>query len=430
MQEMYILNGRLIDPVQKLDKVTSICIRNGKIHSIGSKTAPSKSARVIDADGNWVVPGLFDMHVHLREPGREDKETILSGARAAAAGGFTGIACMANTQPVNDSQAVTRFIIEKAGNTPVKVHPIAAITKSLAGDELVEMGDLVSAGAVAFSDDGVMVKSAAVLRRSLEYSKMFGKTIIEHCEDPDLSRSGVMNEGLISTRLGLPGIPPITENITVQRDIEIAEYTNGKLHIAHVSTARSVELIRDAKKKGINVTAEVTPHHLFLTDESVLSFDTNTKMMPPLRTETDRQALINGLISGTIDCIASDHAPHTHHEKDVEYSYAPNGIIGLETSLSLVLTKLVHTKKMKPLRMIETMSSAPRRILGLETLTLKPGKTADLTIIDPELYWVVDPSTFLSKSRNTPFTGWNLRGAAIMTIVNGSISYDASQISD
>jgi len=265
MQELHILNGRIIDPVQKLDKIADICIRDGRIHTIGSKIASSKPARIINADGNWIVPGLFDMHVHLREPGREDKETILTGAKAAAAGGFTGIACMANTQPVNDSQAITRFIIEKAGEVPVKVFPIAAITKSLAGEELVEMGDLVSAGAVAFSDDGVMVKNAAVFRRSLEYSKMFGKTIIEHCEDPDLSKSGVMNEGLISTRLGLPGIPPVSEDIAIQRDIEIAHYTEGKLHIAHVSTARSVDLIRDAKKKGINVTAEVTPHHLFLT---------------------------------------------------------------------------------------------------------------------------------------------------------------------
>ncbi|MBN1355920.1 dihydroorotase [bacterium] len=426
MEELYILNGRIVDPAQNMDETADIRIKNGLIQSIGPKSSPSKKARIINAEGKWVVPGLCDMHVHLREPGREDKETIYTGSRAAAAGGFTSIACMANTQPVNDCQAVTRFIIERAGTAPVKVLPIAAITKQLYGKELTEMGDLVQAGAAAFSDDGVMVRNAELLRRALEYAKMFGKTIIEHCEDLDLSADGVMHEGLVSTRLGLPGIPPMAEDVAVQRDIEIAEFVDGKLHIAHVSTARTVELIRQAKEKGVAVTAEVTPHHLFLTDEVVASFDTNTKMKPPLRSETDRAALIQGLVDGTIDCIASDHAPHTLQEKDVEFSLAPNGIIGLETSLSLVLTKLVHTRRLSLMRMVESMSTAPCRILGIDPPAIKTGKIADITIIDPEEYWPVDPNRFFSKSRNTPFTGWNLRGAAFLTISEGRIAYDAA----
>jgi dihydroorotase len=333
---------------------------------------------------------------------------------------------MANTDPVNDNHAITRFILEKSIGAKAKIYPIAATTRNLAGEELTEMGDLCRAGAVAFSDDGRCLKSTEVVRRALEYSRMFGRVIIEHCQDMDLTGEGVMHEGLVSTRLGMAGIPSIAEELIVQRDIQIAEYTMGRIHIAHISTEKSVDMVRQAKKRNIQVTAEVTPHHLFLTDEACAFFNTNTKMNPPLRTEKDRQALVQGLIDGTIDCIATDHAPHTVQDKDVEYMAAPNGIIGLETSLALVLTRLVHTRKISASRMVEVMSSNPCRILGIQGGTLTPGHEADITVIDPEKYWIVNPDLFFSKSRNTPFTGWNLRGAAHLTLVSGQIVFESS----
>lgn len=424
MEQIIIRNGHLIDPSNQLDGVADILIRDGHIAKIGpALKIRNTPERVIDASGKWVIPGLCDMHVHFREPGREDKETIETGARAAAAGGYTAVACMPNTSPVNDCQSVTQFIIEKGKKSCIQVYPIAAITKNLEGNELTEMGELIECGAVAFSDDGRCVANSEVLRRAFEYSGMFGKLIIEHCEDVHLASGGVMHEGIVSARLGLQGIPSIAEEIIVNRDIQICEYTNGRLHIAHVSTEKSVELIRNAKQRGVQVTAEVTPHHLFLTDEAVNSFDTNTKMNPPLRSERDRSALIAALLDGTIDCIATDHAPHTTTEKEVEYSLAPNGVVGLETALSLILTRLIHTRKMDLNRLVEVMCLAPRRILGLPIAGLQTGNSADITIIDPERFWVIDPNSLHSKSRNTPFRDWTMRGAPEMTIVSGDVIF-------
>ena len=425
MGELLITNGRIIDPSKKLDLNADILITDGLIKEIGTDLSDSTQIETIDAAGKWVVPGLIDMHVHLREPGREDKETIETGTNAAAAGGFTAVACMANTDPVNDCQAVTRFILTHAINKKSRVYPIAAITKKLEGMELTEMAELIDCGAVAFSDDGKTVKSAEVLRRALEYSQMFQKTLIEHCEDSELAGAGVMHEGYISTKLGLTGIPSIAEDTIIQRDIQLAEYTGGKIHIAHVSTQKAVHLIKEAKKRGVQVTAEVTPHHLFLNDESLTQFDTNLKMKPPLRSEQDRLALVDAVIDGTIDCIASDHAPHTVQEKDVEFDLAPFGIIGIETALALVLTKLYHTKKLTPLRLIEAFSTAPSKILGVPGGTLQVGSAADITIVDPEEYWIVDPSKFVSKSSNSPFAGWSLRGKPKMTLLDGKIVFNS-----
>jgi dihydroorotase len=424
MNDLIVKNGRVIDPVQNIDATADILIRDGRIVSIGQlpndlpEDIPS-----LDVTGKWCVPGLVDMHVHLREPGREDKETIETGCNAAVAGGYTSIAAMPNTDPINDNTAVTRFIQEKAASTPAKVYPIAAITKGLKGKQLTEMIELSDAGAVAFSDDGQCVPNADLLRKALDYLKINNGLIIEHCEDHELAAGGVMREGFVCTSLGFPPIPAPAEDLMVARDIRLAEYTGGKLHIAHVSTKESVRLIKDAKKRGVRITAEVTPHHLFLTDEMVKSFDTNTKMSPPLGTEDDRCALENALITGVIDCIATDHAPHTDTEKQVEYSFAPNGVIGLETALGLTMTRLVHTKKMSPLQMVQVMSSNPARILGINAGTLSPGASADITIIDPDRFWMVDPQSFRSKSRNTPFGGLSLRGSCAMTIVNGTIVF-------
>ncbi len=422
MEQIIIRNGHVVDPSSQLNEQADILIRDGLIESIG-RDLQIDDAHEIDATGKWIIPGLCDMHVHLREPGREDKETIESGTRAAAAGGYTALACMPNTSPVNDCQSVTQFIIDRAGRTPIGVYPIAAITKNLEGNELTEMGELIECGAVAFSDDGRCVANGEVLRRALEYARRFDRTIIEHCEDLHLAAGGSMHEGTVSARLGLQGIPGLAEEIMVSRDIQICEYVRGRLHIAHVSTEKSVELIRAAKQRGIRVTAEVTPHHLFLTDEAVASFDTNTKMNPPLRSERDRTACLAGLLDGTIDCIATDHAPHTITEKEVEYSLAPNGVVGLETALSLILTHLVHTRKMDLQRLVETMSHAPRKILGIAPVVIATGRVADMTIIDPEKFWVVDPSRLISKSKNTAFRGWTMRGAAEMTIAGGRIAY-------
>ncbi|MGB3974996.1 MAG: dihydroorotase [bacterium] len=424
MNNLILKNGRVIDPVQNIDAQTDILIHDGKIERIGQiQDDMPKDVQVIDVTGKWCIPGLVDMHVHLREPGREDKETIETGCMAAVAGGFTAVAAMPNTLPVNDTAAVTRFILEKAANAPAKVYPIAAITHNLEGKQLTDMAELVEAGAVGFSDDGYCVTNGEVLRKALDYSKIFDRIIIEHCEDPQLSKGGVMREGFVCTTLGFPPIPSLAEEIMVARDIRIAEYTGTRIHIAHVSSKESVRLIREAKDRGVNVTAEVTPHHLFLNDEEVKSFNTNTKMNPPLGTEEDRKFLEAALLSGVIDCIATDHAPHTETEKNVEYSYAPNGVIGLETALPLVMTHLVHTKKMTPQQLIRVLSINPCRILGVKGGSLKPGDPADITVIDPDFFWRVDPNAFFSKSRNTPFGGLSLRGTSVMTIVDGRVVF-------
>jgi len=421
VEKLLLRGGRIFDPVVDLDKVTDILIVNGKIEKIGNIETGGFDGKIIECKGKVIIPGLIDMHTHLREPGREDEETIATGSQAAMAGGFTAVCCMPNTNPVIDNSGQVKFIKEKSEGLLVDVYPIAAVTKGQEGKELTEMGDIINAGGVAFSDDGYPVRTAAILRRALEYIKMFGKPIIDHCEDLSLSGDGVMNEGFVSTTLGMKGIPSISEEITVARDLLVAEYTGGPLHIAHVSTKGSVALIREAKAKGVNVTAEVCPHHLFLTDEAVRSFDTNTKMKPPLRTEEDRKALIDGLKDGTIDVIATDHAPHSIEEKETEYDVAPFGVVGLETAVGLVLTHLVGKGTLTLKEMVEKMSIVPRKILGLAENCIEEGKPANLTILDIDEEWVVDKRSFRSKSRNTPFDGWALKGKSSGVFNNGQL---------
>lgn len=418
MTSLLIKNGRVIDPASKFDKVTNVFIADGKIKAIGTKTP--RADKTIDAKGLIVAPGLIDMHVHLREPGMEAEETIASGVSAAVAGGFTSIACMPNTDPVVDNEASTEFVYLQAKRANLaNVFPIGAITKGSLGEQLAEMGQMVRGGAVGFSDDGNPVKSAEVFRRALEYAKMFDKAVIDHCEDKDLTQNGVMNEGRLSMVLGLPAMPGIAEEIIVNRDIRLARVTNGQLHITHVTTARSVELVRQAKQEGIKVTGEVTPHHFTLTDECVRSFDPNFKMNPPLRTRDDLKALREGLKDGTIDVIASDHAPHSPEEKDVEFSQAPFGVIGMESMLPLVVTELVEKKVLSWPEAIAKLTINPARILGIAKGTLKIGKDADITIIDPRKNWTINPDKFKSKSRNCPFAGWKVKGKAIKTIIAG-----------
>ena len=403
-----VLRGaRLIDPQTGLNIISDLTIKDGIISEIGNSSDSTESS--IDLQGKVIVPGLFDMHVHLREPGQEHKETIETGCAAAAAGGFTGVACMPNTSPAIDNSGTVEFILRRSAGLPVNVHPVAAITLGRAGEHLAEMFDLLQAGAVGFSDDGSPLVNTDLMRRALEYSSDFDSVIIQHAEDPYLF-DGSMHEGVVSTRLGLPGIPSLCEEAMVARDIRLAEFTGGRLHICHISAKETVELIRSAKKRGLKVTAEVTPHHLFLTDEAVVGYDTNAKMNPPLRTEEDRLALIEGILDGVIDCIATDHAPHALEDKEDDFNSAAFGVIGLETALGLVLTKLLHTGKMDWNRLVECMAVNPRKILLLPEVTIAKGKTAQLTIIDPEEEWEVEPAKFKSKARNTPFKGWKLKG--------------------
>ncbi len=422
--QLLVKGGRVVDPASGLDQVADLLISEGKIERISEPGSELRAERVIPAQGKLVVPGLIDIHTHLREPGREDEETILSGSQAAVAGGFTAVACMANTQPPIDSQEGVRFVLERGREAFCRIYPIAAVTKGLRGEELTEVADLVRAGAVALSDDGNPVSSSQLMRRALEYSKAFGVSIISHCEDRDLSSGGVINESFTSTLLGLGGIPSLSEEVMVARDIQLAQFTGGRLHLAHLSTAGSLELVREAKGKGVRVTAEVTPHHLILSDEQIrASFDPNLKVNPPLREREDVDALREGLADGTIDCIVTDHAPHSSEEKDVEFDAAPFGIIGLETSLGLILTELYHKGLLDLKPIISLMSTNPARILGLPGGDLRPGGPADVTIIDLEKEWEVEPARFKSKSRNTPFGGWRLKGKAVVTIVGGRIVY-------
>ena len=428
---LLIKGGRVIDPSQGLDAKMDILVENGKISKIG-KSIPDGGAKaskkasalqVIDACNLLVLPGLVDMHTHLREPGYEYKETIETGSEAALAGGFTSIACMPNTDPTNDNRSVTEFIIRQAAKCGlVNVYPVAAISKGSEGKGLTEFGDLLEAGAVAFSDDGKPVMAGGFMRRALEYAGSFGVPIISHCEDATLSAGGLMNEGLTSTELGLPGIPSISEEVMVARDILIAAYTETALHIAHVSTAGSVDLIRDAKKRGVRVTAETAPHYFCLSEEALTEFDTRLKMNPPLRSTADVAAIKKGLRDGTLDAIATDHAPQSSIEKEVEFEYAANGIIGLETSLGLSL-RLVEEGILTLPQLVEKMSLNPAKILRLKKGTLKPGTDADITIIDPEKAWIVDVKKFRSKSRNSPFGGWQLKGKVIHTIVAGVVKF-------
>lgn len=421
-----IRNGRVVDPKNKIDKKVDILIENGKIAKIGesSQFRPGEVTRstiTIDATGKVVTPGLIDMHTHLREPGREDEETIASGTRAAAQGGFTSICCMPNTQPVIDSVSGVKFILTTASQEGVvNVYPIGSITKGQKGEELAEIGKMRIAGIVGISDDGKPVMNAQVIRRALEYANMFNLPVISHCEDLNLSLDGVMNEGFTSTILGLKGIPRQAEEIMVARDIALAELTGGKLHLAHITTRRSVELVGQAKKKRISVTCETAPHYLSLSEEDVRGYNTNTKTNPPLRTKDDIKALCEGLADGTIDCIASDHAPHLDVEKDLEYNMAPFGIIGLETMLPLIITNLVRKKILSLNEAIAKLTVNPANILGLEKGSLSIGSDADLTIIDLNLEKKVG-NEFTSQSKNSPFIGWELQGFPVVTIVGGKV---------
>ena len=417
-------NGRLIDPVTGVDEQGDLWIEDGLIVS-PRENLPEKS-QVFDVQGKWIVPGLIDMHVHLREPGEEYKETIESGTRAAAAGGFTAVACMPNTRPVNDSASVTRFILEAAQTASARVYPAAAISKGSEGRGLAEYGELRAAGAVAVTDDGLPVLDSQLMRRALEYAGSHNLLVISHSEEMALSRNGCMNEGLVSTRLGLRGIPAAAEAIMVYREIALAELTGQRMHIAHVSTAAATDLIAQAKARGVRVTAETTPHYFTLTEEAVGDYNTNAKMNPPLRTETDRQAIRKGLQDGTYDAIATDHAPHSVLEKEIEFDRAANGIIGLETSLPLSLA-LVREGLIEPLRMVELMSSAPARILQVDGGTLAEGTIGDVTVIDPEKEFLFSEDSILSKGKNSPFLDWKLKGKAVLTLMGGRITHNEMQ---
>ena len=410
-----------MDPSSKIDGVMDILIEEGKIVSV-AKDIKREDSQVLNASGKVVIPGLIDIHTHLREPGREDEETIRTGSRAAAKGGFTSICCMANTAPCVDNQGMVEFIYSESKKVGlVNVYPIGAVTKGLAGKELAEIGELKRSGIVAISDDGNPILNSEIMRRAFEYSKMFGIPVISHCEDKSLSSDGVMNEGYVSTLLGLRGMPPVAESVMVARDIQLAETTGASLHIAHVTCAHSINIIREAKKRGVKVSCEVTPHHFTLTEEAVQGFNTNAKMNPPLRTKDDMDAIKEGLRDGTIDAIASDHAPHTENEKDVEFDSAPFGVIGLETSLSLTIMELLDKGILTLSQLVEKMSANPARILGLKKGSLGIGSDADITVIDINSKWVVDKSKLESKSKNSPFIGWGLKGMATEVIVGGKI---------
>lgn len=419
--KILIKNGRVVDPSQTVDGQLDVLVEDGKISRVESDLTDD-GADTIDARGLVVSPGFVDMHVHLREPGREDEETVETGARAAIRGGFTSIACMPNTEPVIEGDEGVKFILSKARDAGLaRVFPVAALSKNLEGGVLSEIGAAVRAGAVAVSDDGKPVMKSSLMRRALEYVKMFATPVISHCEDLDLSGPGSMNEGKTSTLLGLKGIPPESEEVMVARDIILAELTTSRLHVAHISTRRSLELVADAKARGTNVTCEVTPHHFTLSDDSVKGYDTNTKMKPPLRSADDVSAIRNGLKRGAIDAIASDHAPHSEEEKDQEYDLAPFGIIGLETSFGIACSQLYHGKVIPLASLVALMSTNPARILGLPHGTLRQGYPADITLFDPDAAWTVDEKEFASKSRNTPFSGWKVKGRVISVMVEGKV---------
>ena len=419
--KILLKNGTIIHESYDAEQTFDILVIKGKIKEIKPEISVSTgfNSEIIDLNEMYVLPGLLDLHVHFREPGREDEETIISGSNAAMAGGFTGACTMPNTQPVTDKREIVEFILDQSRDHLVSIYPIAAITRDQKGDELVEMAELIDAGVVAFSDDGKSVANSLILRRALEYARMFDVPIIEHCEDVDLATGGAMHEGFVSSNLGIDGIPAIAEDIVVARNIFLTEYTKSKIHIAHISTAGSVELVRQAKDRGIAVTAEATPHHFTLTDEEVRSFDANLKMNPPLRSQEHVDAIIKGLKDGTIDTIATDHAPHSIEEKDVEFTAAPFGIIGLETALGLVVTQLIEPGILTWQQAVEKLARNPYRIIGLEEPQIKEKASANLTIVDPKAEWTVDKTKLKSRSRNTPFHNRKMRGKVMYVFNNG-----------
>ncbi len=423
---LLLKNGRVIDPSRGLDAIADVVIEKGRVVRVGAGAAGSygteRDVRVIDCTGKWILPGMVDIHTHMREPGYEYKEDIRSGTRAAAIGGFTTICAMPNTNPVNDNRAITEMMVAKAREVGVvRFHPIGAVTRKLDGRELTEMADMRDGGCVAVSDDGKCVLHSGVMRRALEYAGTFDVPVIQHAEDHHLTEGAQMHEGAISTRLGLKGWPRVAEDHIVARDLMLTEMTRARYHVAHISSKGAVAYVREAKSRGIRATAEVTPHHLTLTDESVLGYQTACKVNPPLREAEDRDALIAALADGTIDCIATDHAPHAPSEKDAEFSEAPNGMIGLETALPLML-ELVTSGKVKLSRMVEALTVAPARIVGLPVGTLAEGALADAIVVDPDVEWTVE--SFASKSQNSPFTGRKVKGRVVATIVDGTLVFE------
>ena len=422
--ELLLKGGRIIDPVSGRDESLDLYIRDGRIEKLASSVSAPSAVQVVDLKGKIVAPGFIDMHVHLREPGFEHKETILTGCTAAAAGGFTAVCCMPNTNPAIDDESVIKFIQNKARlalNGLVEVYPVAAVTVGRKGEHMAPLAELATAGAVAFTDDGDPVSEGEMMRRALEYGAMFNKPIIQHAQDTSLTKGGVMNEGFASTELGLAGIPGVAEEVMVARDIKIAEFTDAQYHVAHVSTAGTVALVHEAKVKGLKVSCEVTPHHFTLTHDAVRSYDTNTKMNPPLRSQEDVEAIRVGLREGTIDVIATDHAPHSFDEKQVEFQAAPFGIVGLETAIGLCVTRLVRTGDLTLYQLVEKLSVNPRKILHLPEVFCAEGESANLTILDPEAEWTVDPQRFKSKSKNTPFGGMTLIGRPVGVINKGQV---------
>lgn len=422
MSRLLIRGGRVLDPSRDLDAPGDCLIEAGRVVAIGAGLS-AEGAEVLEAEGAWIVPGLIDMHAHLREPGQEYKEDLATGGAAAVAGGFTQVACMANTEPANDDPSVTQYILDRAEkDSAARIRPIAAATRGLRGQVMTEMVALRAAGAVAFSDDGATIMDSAVMRRVLEYSRLADAPVIVHAEDCRLRGSGVVHEGPVATRLGLPGNPAAAEEIMIARDLRLAALTGAHLHIAHVSSGGSVALIRRARDEGLRVTAEVSPHHLFLTDEATSGFDTSTRVAPPLRSEADTEALRQALAEGVIDVIATDHAPHAVYEKEVEFTLAPPGMIGLETAVAVTL-ELVHRDILTPLELIRRLSTSAARILRLEGGSLAESTLADVTLIDPERVWTYDPSEGFSRSRNSPWAGRSFRGRVTATIVGGRLVY-------
>ncbi|MBI3003876.1 MAG: dihydroorotase [Ignavibacteriales bacterium] len=421
--KLHLKGGRLVDPVSGRDEALDVLIIDGRIEQLSKSIAADKSIQVVDLKEKVIAPGFIDMHVHLREPGFEHKETIETGCASAAAGGFTAVCCMPNTNPVIDEESVVRYIIGRGKQVcegVVDVYPIAAATKGRKGEQLAPMAELAEAGAVGFSDDGSPISSSEIMRRAFEYSSMYGRPVIQHAEERTMTHVGLMNEGFVSTRLGMLGIPRVAEEIMVQRDLALLRYIpHARYHVAHISTRGTLECVRAARTEGLQVTCEVTPHHFTLTDEVVSGFDTNTKMNPPLRTQDDIVAMKEGLRDGTIDAIVTDHAPHTVDEKEVEYPAAPFGIVGLETAVGLAFSELVETRYLSLFRLIEKLSTNPRKILSLPQINIQEGELANITLLDPSFEWQVDTSSFKSKSKNSPFHGRRLKGKAVGVLNNG-----------